>query len=420
MFLPSSVRALHSNVRRTFKYDAIAGIARGLVMTGGAATAAVVLKKEFDGSNAEVALLYSATGVGFLATLVTSRWVKRFSAMPLVVVPEALAYILFMLVAFAAQSWMFTLLLCTAYALMGSLQPALAQVYKSNYPDSTRGSVFSLVRMSMMVTNLVAAQLIGMLLDARPTLYLYAYPAIGLIGLIGVWVFSRIRVLDSKGEIENGDGEAGPSFSVFWRILKTNKPFAAFMAVWGLFGFGNHLVNPVKAKYLTDPAYGIAASYTASLLILVVLPQAVVVLTLRLWGGLLDRFPATTVRVPVHVATTVGLILWATSDSLWVLGIAGVMWGIASAGGQILWHVGIFEFAGENEVPLYMGIHVGLTGIRALVGPHLGNMLVDLVGISATFWVSVALSGTSILFIIWLAWVMRRKKIGRYSAAVAK
>jgi hypothetical protein len=55
-----------------------------------------------------------------------------------------------------------------------------------------------------------------------------------------------------------------------------------------------------------------------------------------------------------------------------VLFIGRTLTGLGRGGGAIAWNLGHLHFAREHQTELYMGIHVGLTGLRGLLMPLLG------------------------------------------------
>ena len=92
-------------------------------------------------------------------------------------------------------------------------------------------------------------------------------------------------------------------------------------------------------------------------------------MTIPLWGNYLDR---------VHIVefrsrhswwfATSQLALWygaLTGSLLWV-GVSRVVLGLARGGGMIAWQLGHNDFADQERVGVYMGIHVTLTGLRGV------------------------------------------------------
>ena len=82
----------------------------------------------------------------------------------------------------------------------------------------------------------------------------------------------------------------------------------------------------------------------------------------------------------------------------WLAGLTGLVMlfalprvgdGVSRGGGMLAWNLGHNDFADRRMVPLYMGIHVTLTGVRGFITPYLA--VVMLYG-----WESDALPGVTI------------------------
>jgi hypothetical protein len=49
--------------------------------------------------------------------------------------------------------------------------------------------------------------------------------------------------------------------------------------------------------------------------------------------------------------------------------------GVSRGGGMLAWNLGHNDFADRRMVPLYMGIHVTLTGVRGFLAPYLAVVM---------------------------------------------
>jgi hypothetical protein len=49
--------------------------------------------------------------------------------------------------------------------------------------------------------------------------------------------------------------------------------------------------------------------------------------------------------------------------------------GIARGGGTLAWQLGHNDFARQDQLAAYMGVHVTLTGLRGAIAPFLGILL---------------------------------------------
>jgi MFS family permease len=115
-----------------------------------------------------------------------------------------------------------------------------------------------------------------------------------------------------------------------------------------------------------------------------VTPQLLLALTSPVWGRILDRVGMARCRL------LIGLLFVAQLACSFVGIVAGVSWlvvagsvflGIGNGGGQVTWALAsTFCAPRECDVPVYNGIHFVFNGIRGLVMPWVGALLLVLVG----------------------------------------
>jgi hypothetical protein len=65
------------------------------------------------------------------------------------------------------------------------------------------------------------------------------------------------------------------------------------------------------------------------------------------------------------------------------------LFGLAMAGVNIAWSMGSIFFAGKQDAAVYQSVHVTMTGIRGVLAPLLGLLLLKTLGIISVFAVSV-------------------------------
>jgi hypothetical protein len=112
--------------------------------------------------------------------------------------------------------------------------------------------------------------------------------------------------------------------------------------------------------------------------LLVGVPLMLASLTLPLWAAYMDR---------VHIAQfrTRQSLLWILSQALTFVGalkgslvwiaLGRVVLGVTRGGGGLAWQLGHNDFASQQNLAAYMGLHVTLTGVRGLFAPFLGMLL---------------------------------------------
>ena len=381
--------------RRTLRYDFLSGIAKGVAAVGGAATAAVIAKKAFGANDFLVALLYTAGPLGQVLSPWVARLIRGRRVIPLIFRLEAASMALMAISAFMSASWAFVVILSLSYVLLQCLAPAFARVYRHNYRTATRGELFALVRIGFNASTAVGGFVVGRLLDVHPGAFAGVFPALGVIGLVGSLVFRRIEVHEEFQSAPENNGRAR-SWRIYRTILATNKRYLVFLLIWAIFGFANMMMDPVRAIYLTDTRYRINADYLQSLLILLIIPQVMVLLTLRLWGRLVDRYPVSFTRAWLQLFSGLDLVIYVFAPSLKWLYLASVLKGLQIAGAQVTWALGIMEFAPRDRVTEYTAIHTLFTGIRGLFAPQVAALCLALVGPKGTFVVGIAAIFTSI------------------------
>src|SRR5690606_12446680 len=90
-------------------------------------------------------------------------------------------------IVFAAQ-------IILARVLASGIITVRSSIWRTNYPREIRGQITS--RISVVATTVLAITTFAgsYLLDHDPLAYVYLYPGAALIGLVGIWQFSGIRV----------------------------------------------------------------------------------------------------------------------------------------------------------------------------------------------------------------------------------
>jgi hypothetical protein len=134
----------------------------------------------------------------------------------------------------------------------------------------------------------------------------------------------------------------------------------------------------IEAPLIYLVSHQLQASYTTSIAIILAIPLGFSLLTLPLWAAYLDR---------VHISEFRGRHSWvwvlaqavtwygAFRGSLLWIGLGRVLLGMGRGGGALAWQLGHNDFARPENVGLYMGVHVTLTGVRGAFAPFLGMLL---------------------------------------------
>lgn len=387
--------------RDTLRYDFLSGIAKGIAQVGGPATAAVIAKKAFGANDFVVAMLYTAGHAGQVLSPWVVKVIRGRRVIPFIFRIEAASMALLAISAFMSTSWLFVGVLSFSYVFLGAINPAFSRVYRHNYPTQMRGQLFGIVRIGYNASLAVGGFVTGRLLDVDPGAYGAIYPALGLIGLVGSLVFRQIKVHGEEVYSPGSPAGAARGWPALLDVVTTDRRYVVFLLIWAVFGFANMMMDPVRAIFITDARYNVNADYLQSLLILLVVPQVTVLLTLPLWGRLLDRYSVSIMRVWLQLFSGLDLVVFLLAWRVECLYLASVMKGLQMAGAQVTWTIGIMEFAPRDRVTEYTALHTLFTGIRGLIAPQLAALLMILIGPKGVFVLGICAFAASIaLFLL--------------------
>jgi hypothetical protein len=261
----------------------------------------------------------------------------------------------------------------------------------------------SRVRQVLLVSTVAGALLSAWLSHRDPSAYRYLFPAAGLLGLLLVLPYARVK--EPAGSVQRTDRKGvRDSVTASLRVLRTDRLFARFMALWFVFGLANimsmTLIVLLFAELAKPLGEGVAVSH--ALLLKSVVPQVVMFFMLMYWGRVLDRKGAVWMRGPVNLVWALSPLLWGlafigaqrgwfgdgwfgwgpTLTAVAVLYVAQFVRGIAQAGGQLIWMLGIVPYAQRREeVPTYMAVHTTLNGVRGLSAAPLALGLAYAIGV---------------------------------------
>jgi MFS family permease len=388
-FIPANVP---DYARRTLRLDFWSATALQMFAIGGPTTAAVIAKKWFDAPDYLIAMLYSAGPVGLIASAWVSTLIRRYGAVNYAFVYYVISALLMVFAAMMTTAWAFILALCVAYALPATV-PALSRIYRQNYPTQMRGRLFSVVRVASNTSMALGGFIVGRVLNTDPGAYQWVYLTITAIGMTGALIFRKIEVRDEESVNKSTDSS---QWAALRHIIKTDRRYIFMLGIWAIFGFTNFMLEPVRAIFITDPQYSINADYLQSLLILMVLPQISIVLSLPMWGRLLDRYSVVVLRVIMQSIGFANVLIFIFVPRIEWLYLAGVIRGVQMAGGLVTWHLAMMEFAPRDQVSEYTALHTLFTGIRGMIAPQVSAVLILLAGPMSAFWVGFVGIGLSV------------------------
>lgn len=281
------------------------------------------------------------------------------------------------------------------------LFPLINQILKGNYRKERMGKLYGYATTVNMLFILLSSYSFGFLLDRNETNFLYVYPVMGILGTLSIFLLTRLdeNKTDSLEPVSITDLHSLVK-APLWRaleILKRDTGYRHFEIGFMIYGMSFMMSIVVVVVLLTDVFH---LSY-AHIAIYKGVPLFLALFLLPYFGSLMDkmdprRFAQLTyffiLLYFVFLIISYRLPLSAqigTFKVYYFLLIAYMGFGLFSASMTILWNIGSTYFCTSQEAASYQAIHLTLTGLRGLIGPALGVVLLKYFGFIGAFFCSI-------------------------------
>lgn len=274
--------------------------------------------------------------------------------------------------------WLIVLSIVGARVCWSGVISLRSTIWRANYPSRDRARMAGNFSAVQAVTMSCSALVLGQALEMWDDAFRIAYPLGALLGLLGAWSYSRLRVRGHRALLASEKShaalsKAGAVFdpAAFVRVLRDDARFRSYMSAMFVFGFGNLMIMAPLVILMTER---FSLTERPSMIIASAIPLGLMPVAIPFWSQLFDRTNILVYR-SVHCWTyvaAIGLILVAalTRQSV-LLYLSSVFLGVANAGGVLGWNLGHHDFAPKHLASYYMGVHVTLTGLRGMMAPFL-------------------------------------------------
>jgi hypothetical protein len=381
--------------RLTFFYERWRAGSQGVLETAGNTFLLLIAVQGMDAGPVAKALVASGGSLGLLLSPLVVAHVER-SGLRTARAAGALAFFgcgLFLLMAAAPVLWVFVAGSLLTMAAASAAVPLLTQMYQENYPEKSRGQFFSKTVMIRIAAAALFSEVGGRILSGH-----FERSRLLLLIFAGAYLVSGLCLWRCPSEALAPSG-AGHPFKAM-KLLRADPAFRYTLICWMLMGFANLMMLPLRVEYLANPKYGIGMTPAEVAFIAGVAPNAARLLVSPLWGWLFDRVNFFALRAVLNLGFAFGVLAFFTSNDLagWLLG--AVMFGIATAGGDVAWGLWVTKFAPPARVAEYMSVHTFPKGVRGVVAPAVAFMLLDVTSLAVLGWISAAMIGVSSLMLL--------------------
>lgn len=388
--------------RRTYRWDLLRGSSIGVLESCWQVFALVVAIRVFDASSTVKGLIAAAFAIGLILTPFTLGLAVRSGHRTGLLCGLLNGVTALSLGASTLVAGLIGFVTMIALAQIAQAQsvPLQTHIYASNYPNEERGRRFS---HTFLLASIIGAAMGiggGALLDHNIDNWRWLF----LLGLIAACIasFAFMR-MPSQPLPASKRSSPWDNLSLAWK----DKLFGTVLLAWMMMGLGNLMTMPLRAEYLANPIYGINASNEQIGLLMLTLPLAARILAGPLWGILFDRINLIVLRIFLNFSFIASILLFFLSKNFWLMAAAAIFFGIASAGGRIMWSLWVTKIAPPSRVSQYMSVHTLMTGLRGALAPFLGFWLIAETTPQVAAWVGASLSMISILIFIPLIPIMR-------------
>lgn len=354
----------------TYRCDCLRAPLFGLLEAGWITFGLLVAIRVYDAPEQVKAIISAAGFIGLLMNMFFIAWIARRQWLPANAIYGFLLATAFLLglAACLPGLWPFAVFIVLAHIAHSQQSPLATHIYTHNYAPSERGSKVATAFMLMAVGGMTASYFGGKMLDANIYLYPVYFAVMAAAAMLAGKLIQRIPSTPlSALEI------ASPwkHFSLLWH----DRLFAWMLFCWMLMGLGNLITIPLRVEIMANPAYGINATNEQIATITFIIPSIMRILSAKIWGALFDRMHFISWRLLINFCFIIGFLLFFYANSLVVMGIGTAFFGIAMGGGFLAWNLWVTRIAPTEKVSAYMSVHTALTGIRGVLAPFLGYLL---------------------------------------------
>jgi len=288
----------------------------------------------------------------------------------------------------------FMILLALVFSFNSLLIPAQNTIWQRNIDSRRRGKIYGYTMSLGILITVIVTFIAGEALDTNEQLYKQILAITAVCGFIASFLLSLIKIKEKEIEpvyskLSFRETITDPIKRTL-ALLKKNKPFATFERSFSIYGMGFIMVQPVLPIFLVDM---LKLSYTGNFIAKGIISQIPMLLLSPYLGKLHDKLhPFRFICLSFGMlALFPALIICSALTLKWHLlsvtltYVAFAIFGIAMTGVNIAWNMGSIFFAGKEDASMYQGVHVTMTGIRGILAPLLGLLLLKTFGMISVF-----------------------------------
>lgn len=356
-----------------------------------------IVRKLYDGVVADTLLNFLVAALiaaPALANITSFGWAVAVSGrkkIPFITGLQLMVVVSIMAIAAAPRSPLgLIIIIAAAYVAricLAGVVTIRATVWGVNYPTQRARMTGKFQAVSVTISSLIAIGL-GYAMQQSENSYRFLIPIFGVIALIGVGAYARIKVRTESTILAREQAQSNQTSSSLSnirtllrgiiRVMFDDRDYRRYQTCQFMIGIGN-MMSWAPFVIIAKEQFGL--DYLPGLMLTQVIPLLMMPIFIPFWAKFMDRVHIVTFRSVhswVFVITFVLSLIAAQTDTLWLLYAASVARGIAFGGGALAWNLGHLQYVKPERSTDYMAVHVTLTGVRGLTAPFLGVALYSL------------------------------------------
>ncbi len=378
-----------------FRRELFRAVANGVLDAASATFLVLFAVRYYDVSAFGKSLIAATSSFGYLLSPFMVAWTERLrlrvtnasSALFL-----ASAAFLF-LASVSSAAWAYVTFAVAGMAFANSSVALITKLYQENYPADRRGRLLSKTMIVRIGTIALFSQLGAWLLASQPDAVALILRSFALAALV-----SSVLILGCP--VQRQEFRRSPALSTLVREMWRDDTFRNTMICWMLMGLGNLLMLTLRVEYLANPIYGVKLTPGEVAFYVGVLPNVARIVMSSVWGTLFDKINFFTMRILINVSFAIGTMVFFLGNDLGAIAAGALIYGAATAGGDIAWNLWIAKFAPPDRVTHYMSFHAFLTGVRGLIAPLAAFQLITVLSFPQCTAISVALILSASLWLL--------------------
>lgn len=336
-----------------------------------------ILRKTLFGNLFEITVLVMIQPVSNLFSIFfyfLSRYFKRKNDFFLLIAFFGKLILLFMLI--TKSSIVFLLIISVFYIFNTFMNPLFSNIMQLNFSKKNRGLVYGIISSVSVLSTLIVSNISGKLLDINENFYKILFSFSAISGFLCCFFYSRIKIRKTKQKkIEEKISFLHP-FKIILKILKENRDFTNYEIFFFIYGIGYLIILPAIPVYFVDV---LKLDYSKISFIRGFLGQLGYIIFFPFVGFFLGR-----INLFIYSSLTFFLLsfyplflLFSSifPNTLIFVYISFLFFSISMSAVSVIWDLSSIYFAKENDSSQFQNVHIFLTGIRGMIIPSLGYLI---------------------------------------------